>query len=268
MELILKKNNEHLFLIQFLNNIIESEIKLNRSTDAHLHLEQLELLISDIQNGKYGNDSSFPYIRTYALAESFYIQLCVQEKNAKEAWKHIQNVQPLIDQIDDGYVRFYYLFSTADYYRLTGQYNLALNRIETIIKLDPSPDILKLKAEILFDMGNHAEAALIYKDVIQRNETMHNETFVRQLSHLHTLHDMNNLTLQVKELRLKELELYAKQQQLRWTLVLIFILIAILILGTAVSLHTNKLTHELQKDKTALLPSETELRIPLDNSDD
>lgn len=268
MELLSKRKNEHRFLIQFLNNIIESELKLNRFDETHKHLEQLENLIIDIQSGRFGEDNSFPYIRTYILAECYYIQLRVREKNTKEARKHIENIQPIIDQIDDEYVRFYFIFSEANYYKLSGQYGLALNRINQIIKVDPSPEVLKLKAETLFDMGNHTEAALIYKEVIKQNEEMHHEAFVRQLTHLHTLHDMNNLTLQVKELRLKELELNVKQQQLKWTFALILILIIILILGTVVYIHTNKLKNELQKDKKALLKSENELRIARDHAEE
>ena len=136
------------------------------------------------------------------------------------------------------------------------------------MELDNDPEMKKQRAEILMEMGNTREAALQYREALTQNEDINSNAFVRQLSQLHALHDMNNLELQVKELRVTELELGAKQQQLKWTIGLAGLLLVVVILGTVIYMHTHKLKNELQKDKLALLESENALRIARDHAEE
>ena len=268
LDMLQKKGTEYRYIVQYLNNMIESELKLNRFESVHKLLHLLQTMIADIRSGHYGPDPSFPYDRCTMLSEAFYVSLYVRQKNAPEAKKHIDAALPYLDQLDDPYVRIFYMFSVASYYKLAGQYAQALNTIDAVMKLDNSPDVKKLRAEILMDMGNTREAALQYKEALVQNEEINSASFVRQLSQLHALHDMNNLELQIKELRVAELELGAKQQQLKWTLALAGLFLAILILGTIIYMHTHKLKNELQKDKQALLESEKALRIARDHAEE
>lgn len=263
-----EKPNEQRFMVQFLNNLIESEIKLERFKDIRKHLEELNTLIEDIHNGVYGSDPAFPYNRCSLLAKAFYIQMAVREKKEKEARQYIEAAQPLLEKLDDEYVRYYYTFSTANYYKLIRQYTQALNRINKVLDIDHSPEAMKLKGEILFDMGNYEAAARQYKDALSQNEKMNSAAFIRQVSQLHALHDMNNLELQVRELRVKELELDAKQQQLKWSIIVAILLLVILLTGIGIYLHTRKLKNELLKDKQALIESEKELRIARDRAEE
>lgn len=268
LESLRKKPNEQRFMIQFLNNIMESELKLGRLKDARKYLEELDTLISDIRKGVYGPDPSFPYHRCLLLTEAYYISLSIKEKNLEEARKHIELAQPHLKESDDQFVEYYYKYCIAGYYKLTGQYSQALTTIDEVIRLDPSPEAMKLKGEILMGMGNYQAATLQYREILKQNEEMNTTAFLRQLSQLHALHDMNNLELQVKELRVKELELGAKKQQLKWFMGLAFLLLATLLVGTEVYLHTRRLKNELQKDKHALLESEEELRIARDRAEE
>lgn len=262
------KANEQRFMIQFLNNTVESLLKLERFDDARKYLEELDTTINDIENGIYGPDPSFPYDRCILLAEAYYINLFVREKNAAEARKHMELALLHLEKSDDEYVRYYYMFSVAGYYKLAGQHQQALSEVNAVIKLDPSPEAMKLKAEILFDMGNFQAATIQYRETLKQNEEMNTTAFLRQLSQLHATHDMNNLQLQVKELRVKELELGAKQQQLKWIMGFAALLLAALLAGTKLYLHTRGLKNELQKDKQALLESEEELRIARDRAEE
>lgn len=268
LDLLQKTGKDYRYIVQYLNNVIESELKLNRFESATGHINQLQTLITNIKNGEYGLDPSFPYDRCALLTEAFYISLYVREKNIQEAKKHIDKAVPYLDKFDDTYVHIFYMFSVASYYKLTGQYTQALNTINDVVKLDNGPEVKTLRAEILMDMGNTREAALQYKEALKQNEEINSAAFVRQLSQLHALHDMNNLELQVKELRVTELELGAKQQQLKWSLALASLLLIILILGTIIYMHTHKLKNELQKDKQALLESENALRIARDHAEE
>lgn len=269
LELLQKQEKtDYRYIVQYLNNVIESELKLNRFNSVRKHLNELKKLITDIRNNTYGPDPSFPYDRCFILSEAFHSNLYVREKNAPEAKKHIEAAKPYIDKLDDMYVRIYYLFSVASYYKLTEQHTLALNTINAVMELDNSPEVKKLRAEILMDMGNTREAALQYQEALAQNEEINSASFVRQLSQLHALHNMNNLELQVKELRVTELELGAKQQQLKWTVGLACLLLLIVILGTFIYMHTHKLKNELQKDKQALLESENALRIARDHAEE
>lgn len=263
-----KKPNEQRFMVQFLNNLIESEIKLERFKDAKKHLDELKILIEDIHKGVYGPDPSFPYNRCSLLAKSFYIQMAVREKNEKEARQYIESAQPLLEKLDDEYVRYYYLYSTANFHKLIGQHSQALNQINKVLQIDRSPEAMKLKGEILYDMGNYEASARQYKDALKQNKEMNSAAFIRQVSQLHTLHDMNNLELQVRELRVKELELDAKRQQLKWSTIVAILLLVILLAGIRTYLHTRKLKNELLEDKQALIKSEKELRIARDRAEE
>lgn len=264
--LLRKKQNDQRFMIQFLNNIMESELKLGWFQDARMHLEELSMLVNKIHDGVYGPDPSFPYQRCLLLTEAYYINLFVKENNIEEAKEHMDLARSFQNELDDQYVEYYYKLSIAGYYKLTAQYSKALSSIDEVIKLDPSPEAMKLKGEILMDMGNYQAATIQYREALKQNEEMNTTAFLRQLSQLHTLHDMNNLELQVKELRVKELELGAKQQQLKWILVITILLLITLLMGTKAYFHTRKLKNELQKDKHTLLESEKELRIARDHA--
>lgn len=241
-----KKPTEQRFRIQFLTNIIESELKLERFDDTRKHLIELETEIKNIYDGVYGPDPSFPFNRSTMLAEAYYINLFVREKNASEAKKHINLALSHLENLDDEYVRYYYMYSVAGYYKLTGQYQQALTEINAVLDIDLSPEAMKMKADILFDMGNYQAAATQYCRALKQNEEMNTSAFVRQLSQLHAMHDMNNLELQVRELRVKELELGAKQQQLRWAFALAVILAIALAVGTKIYIHTRKLSNDLR----------------------
>lgn len=268
LDYLRQKPNEQRFMIQFLNNIVESLLKLERFGDARKYLEELDTTINNIKSGVYGPDPSFPYDRCLLLTEAYYINLFVREKNASEAKKHMELALLHLEKSDDAYVRYYYMFCVAGYYKLAGQYAQALNEINAVMKIDPSPEAMKLKGEILYDMGNYQAATVQYREALKQNEEMNTTAFLRQLSLLHATHDMNNLELQVKELRVTELELGAKQQQLKWIMALVALLLVILLVGSKVYLHTRRLKNELQKDKQALLESEDELRIARDRAEE
>ena len=245
--------------IQILNSIIESELRLQRFEDSRKHIKLLqEYLIK-----RKESTASFSYGCYYLLSEAYYINLNVQLKNAAEAHKHYQLAQPYEKDIDDDFVKHFYEYSLAAYYKLTRQFAQALDMIDRVLAIKVTPEAMKLKAEILFDKGDTREAAILYRKVLEENESRNVETFIRQISELRAIHDMNQLELEVKELRVKELELEAKQLQLKWTIALATLFFFILILGTVIYSHTNKLKNELQKDKQALLESEKALRLSL-----
>lgn len=250
--------------IQILNSIIESELRLQRFEDSRKHIKLLqEYLIK-----RKESTASFSYGCYYLLSEAYYINLNVQLKNAAEAHKHYQLAQPYEKDIDDDFVKHFYEYSLAAYYKLTRQFAQALDMIDRVLAIKVTPEAMKLKAEILFDKGDTREAAILYRKVLEENESRNVETFIRQISELRAIHDMNQLELEVKELRVKELELEAKQLQLKWTIALATLFFFILILGTVIYSHTNKLKNELQKDKQALLSSEEALRIARDHAEE
>lgn len=262
IELLDRQPEKYRFTIQFLTNIIESELKLNQYHEARTYLNKFEQKLQDVKAGVFGEDLSFPYDRCYMLLYCYFGNLYLQECNASKAKEYLDKANTYRPLVNDPYVDFYYLYNLATYYRLTKQYQSALAYADTVLKLDPqNPEVWKLRGSILFNMGNMRGAALQYLDALLNNEKMNSESFTRQLSVLHTLHDMNKLELQVKELRLKELVLDAKQQQLRWTYSLIILLSLFLLVGTKLYLHTRKLKNELQEDKLALQQSEKDLRI-------
>lgn len=260
--LLRKLEGQKRFLVQMLNNIIESELKLNRLEDANEHLGESSRLIEEMQ----ADDLTFPYMRCFVLLQSYYINLYVRTGNASEALAHINQIQPEMLIGLDQLVYIQYLFGSACYYQLIRDNDRALEIINKLVGLDPSLEVLKKKAEILFETGNTREAALTYQKALRLNEDMQTENFNRQLTQLHSLHEFASLELQVKELQVKELELDAKRQQLRWTLSLTGILLVFIIIGIYIYRHTNKLKNELAKDKQILQESEEDLRVARDQA--
>lgn len=256
------------YIVRVLTSIIDSELKLKRFDDVRKHVEELQVYLAKIKENISNPGMANLYNSNYLLSEAFYISLYVQLGDADEAKKHLLLAQPYEDDINDGYVEQFHKLSLAGYYKLTGQYAQALNIVNQALELSDSPDAMKLKAEILFDKGDTREAAIQYRKLLELNESRNVETFMRQISELRAIHDTNQLELEVKELRVKELELEAKQQQLKWSIALTSLFLIILILGTLVYIHTRRLNNELKKDKQALLESEKELRIARDHAEE
>ena len=268
MNLLEKKKDEYRYLTQFICNVIESELRLDRLASARRHLAFLKDHIDKIKNGYFGNDPLFPYSRCFVLLKSYDVILNVKLKNEKAARQSMDQAAPLINGLTDDYAKAYFLYSKAVYYMSVKQYDKALSEINKEIEMEQSFAPMKLRAEILYKMGNLKESVLQYRDLLKRNEEMYTTAFVRQMSQIHALHAMNALQLEVKELHVKELNLGVKQQQLKLTFTIIITLILLLIFGLIVYIHMHKLKNELLKEKSDLLKSEKDLCITRDQAEE
>lgn len=253
------KDVEYRYLMQFLNNIIESEINIHHFTDALDHLQELDVLFSRIKNGDFGDDLTFPFGRCYLLMECYYVNIFILQDDRANAVKHFRKAAQYDKEVDDEYVEYYHTITKANYYKYIKEYGLALEYINQALKTDPTVESMKMKAEIMTFLGHPEEAADIYKEALNMNENINNASFLRQLTQLNSLHDMNKLQLKIKELQVTELQYEANRQKMRHIWLIIMILVIFLIISIYVYLHTNKLKNELQKDKQALLKSEKDL---------
>lgn len=268
MNLLKKKKGEYRYLTQFVCNVIESELRIDRLANTRKHLIFLKDHIDKIKEGYFGSDPLFPYLRCLVLFKSYDIILNVKSKDVLAAKQDIDQTDPLIKDLTDDYAKAYYLYGKAIYYMYVKQYDKALSQINQEIKMNQSFVPMKLRAEILYKMGNLNESVLQYQELLKQNEEMYTTAFVRQMSQIHALHTMNKLQLEVKELHVKTLELGVKKQQLKWTFTIIISLILLLVLGVIVYIHLHKLRNELLKERSDLLKSDKNLRIARDQAEE
>jgi len=167
MNLLKKKKNEYRYLTQFICNVIESELRLDRLASARHHLIFLKDHIDKIKNGYFGTDPLFPYLRCFVLLKSYDVILNVKAKNEKGARQSMDQVTPLINGLTDDYAKAYFLYSKAIYYMYVKHYDKALLEINKEIEMEQSFAPMKLRAEILYKMGNLKESVFQYQELLR-----------------------------------------------------------------------------------------------------
>lgn len=265
-ELKREKVLDYRFAIQFLTNLIESELKISNADSAETHIKELKVILKDIKDGKYKDGYLFPIDRCRLMVELYNINLYLITDQLKKIPENIKQAREIMPLVDEEYANLYLNITFTKYYMRIKEYNRALLYLEKALESDPTPELIQMKGEILLELNRPEEAAKCFLNALALSNVVHDETFTRQLNQLHTMHDMNNLQLKVKELQFKELAFEANKTKLRFTTMIIVILIVIIILSLIIYIHTNKLKNELQRDKQALLDSEKALRLARDKA--
>lgn len=248
------------YQFQFMSYIIESYLKLKDYKGANNVLNKAYFLVEDCKV----NERNFPIDRCLWLLNCYHAEMFVLQKMPKEAGEYIASAKRY-EGLDDFYVFCYYYLVSSSYYQLIGDYNQALNCVDTVLAEtgDEYLPALKLKAELLLKAGKEQDAALLYHKSVNLIDSTYNESLSKQINQLRTIHEVDKL-----ELKNKQMELEAGRLKLTITLVLLVVLLIALVVVFIHSIYLKRMKslleksdEELKKDKEKLQQSERALSL-------
>lgn len=248
------------FQFQFLSYIIESYLKLKDYLHTEETLTEAYALVEECKS----NVTAFPTERCLWLLNCYHAEMFVSQKMPVQAEKYIQEAKQY-EHVDDFYVFCYYHIVSSSYYMLVGDYNRALNNVNTVLHEtgDDYLPALKLKAELLLKAGKEQEAAVLYHKSVNLIDSTYNESLSKQINQLRTIHEVDKL-----ELKNKQMELESSRMKLSITLVFLVVLLIALIVVIIHSVYLKRVKRllersdeELKRDKEKLLVSEKALSL-------
>lgn len=193
----------------------------------------------------------------YSLCADLYIRADMLDKAEASLDKATEFVGNKYSEGD--YVETVYLFNLASYNKKRGNLMLALNYIDEILKNNRAPEKLRLKADIFKEQGKLNEALLLYDEIYAYELNKNNDTYLRQINQLRTLHDLNEQEAQKSELLISSQRMQQKQHQLLILMAIVAVLFISLYVLYLYFQRTRRLKDELQEEKDSLLQSESKL---------
>ena len=261
-----QKNPRYSYQFQFMSYIIEAYLKLKDYKGAKEVLADAYELVEHCEN----KEKRFPVKRCLWLLSCYNIEMYVSQQLPKKAEAYIIEAKQYND-VDDFYVFCYYNLVSASYYQLLGNYTRALEKVDLILSQTENDYLpaLKMKAELLMRAGREEEAAQLYYKSVNMIDSTYNESLSKQINQLRTIHEVDKL-----ELQNKQIELESERYKLTISLALVAVLIIVLIVSV---FHYLRIKHikskleksdkELKKDKELLLQSEKKLVLAMEKAE-
>lgn len=256
-----KMNGRLTFKIRLISYQIESCLRIKQYDKANDLLAEYEKRLDEQALINKSTGSVYPVDRYRWLLYSFTADLHLRQKQFTEAKLALDKASQYIGNqaVTNDYAEFVYLFVQATYHKETGDYASARKIVNLLLTKEYTPDDLTLKAEIMLGEGDLSGAISVYKEIIRLTARINNETFIRQLNQLRSLHDLNNKELQNRELQISEMRVTVKQRQLAFSILISFILLILLAVLFFYFKRTRRLKNELLKEKKSLIESEKKL---------
>lgn len=162
---------------------------------------------------------------------------------------------------------FYYLYVKASYFKKMKKYPEALSTIDFILTDFPEPPCIKLKIDILTEMGKFKEVLSLYQELLHVTRKRNNEAFVHKVNNLQALYDKNDQEIRQRELQLVNIQVEAKRRLIIYIMSASIIFLVLILILARFLRHTFKLKNELEKDKSSLIVSQERLKQEKSNAD-
>lgn len=241
--------------------LAESSLRVNQFKQTEEILARYKQLIDKQKEINDTGIDIYPINRDYSLLYSTYAQLYVSQNKLDKAKQALDSAA--IHQgtyIPGDYVESTYLYVQALYHKANGNRTVALRVINELLERDyVSEDDLQLKADILKEQGKMEEALVLYDEIFKLGKKLNDETFLRQINQLRTLHDISKKQAQDHDLQLNKQRIIHKQRQLILSGVVVFILLVLLYILFIYYRRAQQLKNELQGEKESLLESKGNL---------
>lgn len=238
-----------------MESLLESGIRLQRMELVRDYLSQYEEITEDVAAGKYGNNE-YPIGRCRWLAHSFEADYYTLLGDFEKAYRQLEQATLLSLSENDIYVKYRYQLSFVHYYKAKGDYSLALQHMDEVLKLGDSTELSMLQGELLQLEGRHSEAAECYKEAILKTKERADASFMRQLSQLAHLHDISQEVQAHNEEILKR-----KQWQLFVLLSGISFVVILLIIVAVYTIRIRRMGNKMRIERDRLMESENRLSI-------
>lgn len=263
--------------LDLLQNLDNQENVINQSrlscyqAESSLRTDQYDLTDSILGNYKRYNDIYASFCtspgelvyakREYWLLYSYYANLYSRENKLDKALEALNKASEYEGNIiaEGDYVQYAYLEAKALFTYRKGKPELALQYLDQVLANERLMENLQLKADILESLGRQKEALILYDEINQIISKKNNETFLRQINQLQTLHDSYDKKMQAREMELNQQKMDNKHR-----LIMLFLFISLILLMVIYVLyryyhHTRRLKDDLQHEKESLLNSEEQL---------
>lgn len=248
-------------LLQYLSDMLISTLRADSFEESETLLKRYEeTFASEIKKSEQMG-IVFPVQWHRWLIESYYVELYVRSNKLDKAEEHLVKVVQYIRSESDENMKFPYYQAVAMYCQKIKDHPRALEAIDKALQINEDPSLMKMKVDILRNIGKTNEALLVYDALLKINSEVSNNAFVRQMKQLRLLNDLND-----EQKRSKEIEYQTKQIQTRQRLILFAFLFSLVLLSVFFFLNryyrrTRRLKNELLHEKNMLVKSERQLQI-------
>lgn len=267
MEVLKDLGDQPDYELQIMTYMLMSYLKLGQLEKVEKSLDYFNVVLQEMkQIPRFQMKYSFQ--RKTCLMYSYYIELYVAQEDAVKAAEAVKNASSYMENDIGADVSSVYNQAMARYYYFTGDYKQALVYVDNVLALRNMVDPLKLKAEILKEMGRKDEALEVNKQTLDLVEHSNIMAFTRQLNQLRTLHTLNEKEKKERELEFQKVQLSNKQKQLIAVLILLAVLLVLLYLLFRYANKTRRLKDDLQKEQISLLESSKLLRIAKEKAEE
>lgn len=188
---ILKSSDTDQLKMHILPNLILTLLKIREIDKAYKYMEQLENLFD-----------KFP-----TSANLFYTSVCrayyfIAINQPDKAFIYLEEATKANQEHNFFYMRFILDYLYASYYKLTEQYDKALEQYNNLVEdihpsYAPNQHIqLDLqRAKLLVMQGQTEKACLIYRTAIALQDSLDNLSYVRQIDELRTIYQIDQLEI-------------------------------------------------------------------------
>lgn len=239
----------------------ECALRLNRIGQVDTILANYKRFIDEQAKLNKMAGNRVPVGREYWLLYTFYADMYVRARQPEKAKAALDKASAHFGdtQVEGDYAEKAYLSAWAHYYRLIGNIPLALQHLDELLLLERLPEELQMKAEMLEEQGRLYEALDLYEEMLSLTSRRNDETFLRQIGQLQTLHELHDKNTQMRELEISNQRMAQKQTQLFFSLSVAFVLLLTLYILFVYYRRTRRLQQELVHEKDSLLASEEKL---------
>lgn len=270
LSLIRESGEDPTYEIQIMSYLVISYFRLNKLDKVRPLLEHFEFLLRDMEKEFPGKWVNYPFARMFCILYSNYINLYVAEHNRAEAYKAVQKASSYVNEKnrDEAYLISIYNLAMARYYLFVKDYPEAFRQIDRTLTAEYSPDVLKVKLEILKAAGKKDEALALHEELLKLVEQTNVTAFTRQLNQLRTLHNLNEKKIQEQHMLHQKEQLSQKQTQLTISIIFFGVLLISFYFLFRYAYHTQKLKNDLQKERGVLIETTDKLRIAKEQAEE
>lgn len=225
-------------------------------------LEWYERLIDKQKKEGEETGEIYPVNRDYWLLYIFYTNLYLAANDMNRAEYYFSKAKKYAGNVyvEGDYAEKLYLLLQSRYYKKVGDIPLALQFVDELLEKRRSREQLMLKADILKEQGEIAEALLLYDEVLAYDSKRNDETFFRQINLLRTLHEVHDKEAQASELIMATQRITQNQYLLLFSIGVVLILTLLLYILFTYYRRAQRLKNELLYEKNSLLQSKSNLK--------
>lgn len=216
--------------------IVYNYLSEDRIDEAQPYIKELnELVVPDRED--------VPCAYTLMYTALFYVKSNAPDK----AWTYLAETRKIIEEETESIRSATFHTILADYYESKNLYGEALAELNKISpgteKILPPSRYTKLaidKARLYQELGMNDKAALLYRDIVNRKDSLSTQSYIRQVNTLRTKYQVNQMELSNQEERNKQTGFF------------ISVGLGVLFVGTLFSLYIIRSNKQLKESKEKL----------------